>query len=215
MSVSVIRPAFALLLAASVIAGGAAVAAPKAAPVCNLITDDKGDGEGFVDSSSGGLDVVSADLASDAKNVTAVLRLAAAPPAAADPNAPEGATYYVSWTAPGATNPVYLSAATDATGAMSYAMGDIEPAPTGSLYQNSTGTVTGHVNGSVITINVERGVFSALAAMKPGTKMTGLQADVFYPVEVPMVGGLLEQADTANGTKPYIAGAPSCVPVGK
>jgi hypothetical protein len=211
-----LRPVLAIAICASFVAGGAALAAPKAKPVCNLIADDKGDGAGFVDNSSGGLDVVTADIASDAKTVTAVLRLAAAPPAAGDPNAPEGATYYVSWNAPGATNPVYLSAATDATGAMSYAMGDIEPSPTGgALYQNATGAVTGHVDGSVITINVDRGVFGSLASMKPGTKMTSLQAEVFYPVEVPMVGGLLEQADAASGTKPYIAGAASCVVPGK
>jgi hypothetical protein len=210
------RPLLAVALCASFVVGGVAVAAPKAKPVCNLIADEKGDGEGFVDSSSGGLDVVSADIASNAKTVTAVLRLAAAPPAAGDPNAPEGATYYVSWSAPGAANPVYLSAATDVTGAMTYAMGDIQPSPTGGqLYQNATGEVTGHVDGSVITMNVDRGVFGSLASMKPGTKMSGLAANVFYPVEVPMVGGLLETADEAAGTKPYIAGAASCVAVGK
>lgn len=210
-----LHAALVIALCTAVVGAGAASAAPRPKPVCNLIVDDKGDGAGLVDNSSGGLDVVTADIASNAKSVTAVLRLAAAPPAAGDPNAPEGATYYVSWTAPGAANPVYLSAATDVTGAMSYAMGDIQPSPAGGVYQNATGAVTGHVNGSVITINVDRSVFSALATMKPGTKMTGLQADVFYPVEVPKVGGLLEQADAAAGTKPYVAGAASCVTPGK
>ena len=202
-----------LTLAVSGLVASASAATPKA---CNLISDAKGDGSGLVDGASGGLDIVTADVASDKKNVTAVLRLAAAPPPAGDPNAPEGASYYVEWSAKDAANPVYLTAGTDATSAFSYAMGDIQTTPTGGhLYQNATGVVTGHVDGSTITITADRGTFGALSSVKPGSKLTGLTADIFYPVEVPMVGGLLEQADNATSSKSYVAGAPSCVAVGK
>jgi hypothetical protein len=152
-----LRPLLAATLGLVLVGSGvvASASAKSAAPVCNLLTDAKGDGAGFVDSSAG-LDIVTADVASDAKNVTAVVRLAAAPPSAGDPNAPEGASYYVEWTAKDAANPVFLTAGSDATGAFSYAMGDVQPSPTGGqLFQNSTGVVTGHVDGSTITITVE------------------------------------------------------------
>jgi len=212
------RPVLCLALVASVTAAGAAGAATKpkpkpVKPVCNLVTDDKGDGAGLVNNQDG-LDVLSGDLASNAKSVTAVIRLAAAPVAAGNPDAPEGAAYYFVFSVPGATNPLYLTASSDVTGKYSFAMGDVQPSPTGGqLYQNATGTVTGHINGSVITMTVDRGVLGALGDVKPGQKVTGLGVEVFYPVEVPMVGGLLEEADSASG-KSYVAGALSCVKPG-
>lgn len=212
-----LRPILAASLGIVLVGSGvvASASATSVRPVCNLVSDAKGDGAGFV-SNADGLDVVTADVASDAKNVTAVVRLAAAPPSAGDPNAPEGASYYVEWTAKDAANPVYLTAGSDATGAFTYAMGDVQPSPTGGqLFQNATGVVTGHVDGSTITITAERSVFSALSSVKPGSKLTNLTADVFYPVEVPMVGGLLEQADNATSSKAYVAGARSCVTPGK
>jgi hypothetical protein len=214
-----LRPLLAGALGLTLVGSGivASASAAPAAKACNLVKDDKGDGSGLIDSSSGGLDILSADVASDAKNVTAVLRLAAAPPAAGDPNAPEGASYYVEWAAKDAANPVYLTAGSDVTGAFSYAMGEVQPSPAGGgqLFQNSAGTVTGHVDGAKITITVERSVFSALSSVKPGSKLTSITADIFYPVEVPGVGGLLQQADNAVGSKAYVAGSRSCVTPGK
>ena len=211
------RPAVALAALASLVGGvsaSAAVAKPK--PVCNLVTDAKGDSEGLINSGTPALDILSADIASDTKNVTAVIRLAGAPSGALDPDAPEGAAYYFVFSVPSATYPLYLSAQSDATGKYAYSIGDVEPSPTGGqLYQNKTGALKGTISGSIITMTVSRSVLSTLGDVKPGKKVTGLSAQVFYPVEVPQVGGLLEQADTAESAKSYVAGAPSCVKPGR
>ena len=211
-----VRPALAFALASSLLAAGAAHAAtkPKPKPVCNLIKDDKGDGAGLINNQDG-LDVLTADIASDAKNITAVIRLAGAPVGAANPDAPEGAAYYFVFSHPKAQYPLWVAASSGITGSYTYSMGDVEPSPTGGdLFQTKTGTVTGHIDGNNITITVARSVLGSLADVKPGTKLVGLEAHVFYPVEVPMVGGLLEEADSASG-KSYVAGALSCVKPGR
>jgi hypothetical protein len=213
--VKLVRPTLTVAVGAAVVLAMPAGAVSKPKPVCNLVTDDKGDSEGLVSSGTAGLDILTADVASDAKKVTAVMRLAGSPMGALDPDAPEGAAYYVSFTVPGAANPVYLSAQSDVSGAYSYSIGDIEPSPTGGqLYQNKAGDVKGTISGNNITMSVDRATLAALGDVKPGKKLGGLAAEVFYPVEVPMVGGLLEQADTAESKKAYVAGAPSCVKPG-
>jgi hypothetical protein len=75
--------------------------------------------------------------------------------------------------------------------------------------------VTGHIDGNNITMTVERGVFASLADIKPGVKLTNLLVQADTPIEVPGVGGSLQTADEASGTKSYTAGALSCVKPGK
>lgn len=215
----VTRPALCLALVGSLTAAGAASAVTKpkpkpVKPVCNLVVDAKGDGKGLLNNDAG-LDIVTADIASDTKNVTAVIRLAAAPVGAVNPDAPEGAAYYLSFVVPGAKFPLYLTAQSDLSGKYAFNMGDVEATPTGgSLYTNKTGAVKGTIKGSVITLSIARGVLGTLGDVKPGVKVSDIAANVFYPVEVPMVGGLLEPADDASARKSYTAGAPSCVKPG-
>jgi hypothetical protein len=69
-----LRPALVVALCVSVVAGGAAVAAPKKVkPVCNIVTDAKGDGQLVATPNAKPLDIVSADIATGPKTVTAIL----------------------------------------------------------------------------------------------------------------------------------------------
>jgi hypothetical protein len=212
------RPAVAIAVGASLVVAGQAGAVAKkpkpVPPVCNLIIDDKGDGAGLIDANDPSLDIVGGDIASNATKVTAVIRLDGAPVAAGNKNSPEGAAYYFLFSVPGAQYPLWLAASSDITGAYTYTLGDVEPSPTGgNLYQTKTGVVTGALAGKSITLSVDRSVLAALGDVKPGVKVTGLDAQSFTPLEVPHVGGSLPQADDAASTKSYTAGAASCLKV--
>jgi len=85
--------------------------------------------------------------------------------------------------------------------------------------QNSSsddaGSATGSIAGTLVTVTAPTSAFGGRISLKPGTKLTGLTADVFAQVGVPGVVGLLQNADTATGAKPYLTGTPSCLTVGK
>jgi hypothetical protein len=205
MRASLVRPAVAVLLAASVAAGGAALAAPAPAPVCNQIVDDKGDAAVVTDQP--GMDIVSADVASDAKQLVAVIRLADKPNTT-NVEAVGASRYYVEFIAKGSDNPQYLSASIAfGTGAATFRSGEITPSANGSTFTNDAVSdgVTGTVEGNIITIKAQ---LAALTRVKPavGTKITGLNSETFS-----LFGVLLVPVDDAAGPKPYTAGAPTCV----
>ena len=124
------RPALVVTLAAAVAFGGAATAAPKAkpkpkpvAPVCNQVTDEKGDAE--IVRPQAGMDVVSADIATGAKKLVTTIRLAAKPDTL-NPEAAGSSRYYFEYTAPGSENPQYLQASIAfATGTATFRSGEI------------------------------------------------------------------------------------------
>lgn len=80
-----VRLALVPVLALFAVAAPVAQAAPKAKPGCQTITDDTGDtfavrvqdSQGAYGPQEDGLDITSADLASDGKGVTAAVRIAA------------------------------------------------------------------------------------------------------------------------------------------
>jgi hypothetical protein len=181
-------------------------------PVCNLMTDAKGDGEGLLNSADG-LDIVTGDIASDAKNFTAVLRLAGPPSTSPTPDAPEGSNYYVLFSVPSATNVMYLSMSIDFKGAVTYNYGDLEKLGTSTNYTDR-GDATGSIKGSTVTISVPLATLAGLGSIKPGTKVTGLQGEVYVPIGVPMVVSSLQPADVSDSGKSYVAGAKSCVTPG-
>ncbi|MCU1590745.1 MAG: hypothetical protein JWP11_2001 [Frankiales bacterium] len=232
MSLSLLRPTVAVLVCASVAVAGAAGAASKPAPpapVCNLLTDAAGDGNGIdpgspVPAQSGGpsndaLDIVSADVASDAKTITGVVRVKKL--AATSSSAPSGMTWSVYFTVD--TTTFSLSAHSDPTGAITF---DAAHSATGvnSLYGPG---VTGIFDTakSEVRISAPRDLFAAESALKPGTKLTALTANAGPEVAIPdkagafgggaILEGALYYADTASGGKDYVAGAPSCVVPGK
>lgn len=217
MSARLVRPALALALCASAVAGGVASAAgakPAAQPSCNLMVDDKGDAQflGAVPNDPN-LDITSADVASDAKTVTAVLRLAAF--GATDPQSPLGRGYYVLFNAPGSEFPIYfnMQITPDLT---RFAWGDLEKLATGSGSYKKKGDATGVIDTAKgeIRISVPVSDVKAVGAVAPGSKLTNISAAATAVLGTSATGGLVSTVDDATSAKPYIAGSPSCVKPG-
>jgi hypothetical protein len=206
-----LRPVLALAVCAGLAAAtGVATAAPKVKPVCNLVVDETGDGG--IATSSGDVDIVSADLASNAKTITAVIRLDG-DPASVNPQAPGGKNYYMSFTAPGSDQPQFLSAEFDPVAGASYHSGFEEDVNGVGNKTSDADAVMGAVKGNVITITAPLSAFSSRVNLKPGKKLTDLTAEVFALIGTSTTGGLLANADDATG-KAYTTGTPSCVKVG-
>ena len=209
---------------------GVASAAPKAKPVCNLITDAAGDA-GYNNVPGGdGDDIVSADLATDATTVTGVVRVAGL--STPDPEAPLGRNYTVLFTAPKSADLLFMSARTYPQGTKFIYGYQAEDPNTGVTTNYALGDAAGVVDtakGEIhISVPVKGFVDGAKAKLAPGTKLAGLSATVerivgqgFVPSQspapgaprVPLGGFLLAFDDAAGGS--YVMGTPSCVAVGK
>jgi hypothetical protein len=213
MHAFLLRPALAVLLATSVVAGGAAMAKP--APSCNLMLDDKGDAQ-FLGAApnDANLDIVSADIASDAKTVTAVLRLAAF--SEVDPQSPLGRGYYVLFNAAGSEFPIYfnMQITPDVT---SFRWGDLETLATGNGSYVKKGDATGVIDAAKgeIHISVPVSDVKSIAKVAPGAKLSNVAANATAVLGTSVSGGLVSTVDDATSSKPYIAGSPSCVKPGK
>jgi hypothetical protein len=219
MSLRLARPALALGLVAAFAAAGVASAAPAktapaAAPSCNLMVDGKGDAQfrGAAPNDPN-QDIVSGDIASDAKTVTAVLRLASF--AATDPQSPLGRGYYVLFNAPGSDFPIYfnMQITPDLT---RYTWGTSETLATGSGSYVKKGAATGVIDTAKgeIRISVPVADVNGVAKVNPGTKLTNIAASATTVIGTSASGGLVSTVDDATSTKPYIAGSPSCVTPG-
>jgi hypothetical protein len=221
--VRVLRSLTAVALGASVILAGAAVAAPKAQPVCNLVEDAKDDtfalryqetihdlgGPGLYGPAEPALDIVSADVATDAKTITAVLRLNKLAKTAS--SAPGGLSYRVQFSAPGESDEnMYLSASTTGT-ADTFAAGT--RAITANLSTKLT-DATGifDVTKNEIRISVPLATFAA-QGVKAGVPLSFAGLDQTSARLTPT--GTSSFADVALSDKTYKVGAPSCVAVGK
>ncbi|MDX6197657.1 MAG: hypothetical protein QOJ79_808 [Actinomycetota bacterium] len=224
MSVSVFRPAVAVLFASSVVVGGVAHAAPaKVAPVCNLVEDAKDDtfalryqetihdvgGPGLYGPAEPALDIVSADVAADAKTITAVLRVNKLAKSAS--SAPGGLSYRVQFSAPGESDEnMYLSAAT--TGAA-----DTFAAGTRAITANlstklADATGVFDLAKNEIRISVPLATFAA-QGVKVGTPLSFSGLDQTSARLTPT--GSSSFADVALSEKGYKVGTPSCVVPGK
>jgi hypothetical protein len=224
----------AALLAAALVVGGAGFASPALAktpkPVCNLVQDATGDAAYNNVPGAPSDDIKSADVASDGKTITAVVRLAGL--SYPDPQAPLGRNYTLLFTAPGSDDLLYLSARTYPQGPK-FLFGYQGTDETSGITTNySLGDATGTLDtakGEVhISAPVKSFVDGAKAKLSKGTKLAGLSATVdrivgqgFVPSQsvapgtprVP-VGGVLLAFDDASGGN-YVIGTPSCVAVGK
>ena len=207
------RSLLALSLTAVVAAAGAAVAAPKAKPVCNLVLDAKGDGTGFLMTDADylpndpNLDLVSGDIASTAKQVTAVIRTDALD--LSDSASPTGRAYYANFLVGEAE--LFLSAALDGAGAATFSAGYVDTT------RKSLGAVTGVVDTKKkeIRITAPTSIYAEHATLKPGTKILDLALLAQRYVGHRSAAGVTPSADEATGGKSYVAGSPSCVTVGK
>lgn len=220
-------------------AGHKKKAKPATKPVCNLVQDPSGDAPldltlGLAPSSmpnDPNGDILSADLSSNGKFVTAVIRVKSI--AAPGTTWPLAHFYMLSWTAPGHDTPVYLGGIVDpdpAAGAVlgpQYVFGDGGEFQKALIYYNIDSTaVKGTVNTAknTLTLSVPISAISAYGKFTPGNKFSGLVATSqalvngpVLPTNLPAVGGSIAWGwaeDTANGAKDYTAGTPSCVKPG-
>ncbi len=209
-----LRTALAVTAAASVVLAGGAAAAPGKAAVCNLVTDDKGDAS-FLDTApnDASLDIVGADIASDAKNLTAVLRVDKL--STVSPTSPLGRGYYVLFNAPKAEFPIFLNVqlTPDVT---RFTWGTLETLASGNGSYARKGVATGVVDAAKneLRITVPVADIGAISKLKPGTKLSSLTATTTSVLGTSATGGLVATIDDAAGSKAYVVGAPSCVKPG-
>jgi hypothetical protein len=204
----------------------------KVKPVCHLITDPKGDST-LSPTGGGGVpgdatsDVVSADIASNAKTLTAVIRLAGLQNP--DPESPLGMAYYVDFTAPGDSTLYFLTARLYPTGNHFFFgyEGSDPILPLNTLYAVTEGTGVVDTAKGEVHISVPLSAIAKTVKLAKGEVLSGLTATSYRifgqgvvpsqnvgPARAP-VGGLSEQMDTAVSRSTYTLGQASCVKVGK
>lgn len=206
-----------LVLAATTVAAVALAGGASAAPAkpCNLMVDPAGDAS-FLGAAPNdrSLDIRSADVATDAKTLTGVLRLDAF--SAVSPGSPLGRGYYVQFNVPGASFPIYLNLqiTPDLT---RYTWGTLETLPNGSGRYVRKGDATGVVDGAAneLRVSVPLSALATVTRIKPGTKLSALTATTTSVIGTSASGGLVATVDTAESSKSYITGSPSCVVPGK
>jgi hypothetical protein len=208
--------------------GGANAAAPKVS--CKMITDGTGDAAVAtlsplpVDASD---DILSADIASNAKSITAVIRLKGV--AYPDPEWLPGRAYNVNFTLKGSPyDDIFLTARTFPQG-VQYSIGHRETLPPlGSSSNIYDAVATGSIDTAKgeIRITAPMAVLSKLGKATKGTVIKSATASVERLVgqgvvasqtvngnRIPL-GGFRYEADASDGAKPYALGAQSCVKVG-
>lgn len=190
---------------AVVLSGLGFVPSASAAPVCELVKDPAGDSVVLTDQP--GMDIVSGDIATTAKSITAVIRLAG-PPNTINPEAVGGTRYYFEFVAPGSGNPQFLRAnLAFGTGALTFATGEKTPTATGSSFSNDPANpdITGKIDGKTLTITAP---LSALLRVQPtpGKTLRNLSIETFA-----LAGAFLLPADDVLTTKKYTAGSKTCV----
>lgn len=184
--------------------------AKAAKPVCNLVVDDSGDSAPAPD---GSLDIKSADIASDSKKISAVIRLDGVP-SGVDPAAPNGRVYTVQFTGQGGENHVFLTyVVTPAAAEAVY--GHYDPS---TNINSGDGAATFKVVGNTVVLTTSIGNFSAYGKFKPKAKITGIEVLVGRMMGAYVNSGLYgyntQVADQASGSKSYVAGTRSCLKVG-
>ncbi|MCU1590746.1 MAG: hypothetical protein JWP11_2002 [Frankiales bacterium] len=226
MSVSLLRPAVAVLLCASAVAGGAATAAPKkpaAPPVCNLVEDAKADtfllryqdtahdlsGQSAYGPAEPALDIVSADVAADAKTITAVIRVDKLAKSAS--SAPGGLAFRVQFASASESDEnMYLSATTDGTKDTFVAGTRAITANLSTKLADATGVFD--LAKNEIRISAPLATFAA-QGVKAGAPVSFSGLDQTSARLTPT--GSSSFADVATSAKGYTVGAPSCVVPGK
>ncbi|MCA1711189.1 MAG: hypothetical protein LC789_05930 [Actinobacteria bacterium] len=210
-----IRTAAVLALCVSVVGGGAAVAAPKAkpkpVPVCNLVADDKGDATGGVVSPGNvpAWDVTSADIATDAKTLTSVIRVDKLAKSVND--SPLGSQWRMDFFV--GEKHLYTQATSTPFGDK-FIFGYTDTTSHRVADAGATGVFDLDLNE--VRVSVPLSGIESQAKITPGTKLTQLSAQAGDYINT--AGGspsLSNAADEAEGAKPYAAATPSCVAVGK
>lgn len=205
------------LVLTSLAAGGAVAAPAKPKPVCNLVTDEKDDtfllrsqdGAGAYGPQENAADIVSADLASDAKNITGVIRVKSL--AAAPSTSPGGLSYDINLTSSTTEKPLYLRAVVPNAGTPTAEAGSRESVVVTSVSAPlGAGTVVVDKAKHEVRFSFPIAHFASVGGMKAGTKLN------FGDVTTGRAAGSRAVfADVATDGKTYVAGAKSCVIPGK
>lgn len=241
------RPALAIALAGSVAGVGVAHAAakpkPKPKPICQFLKDAVGDGNGHdtagispfpinginspvpMPAVAGGpstdaLDITSADIAGDKKNLTVVIRTKKL--AAKDTSAPTGMRWALGFTA---EETVFtLAAHTDPTGKISFDAAHYDPIKGGLLYGGGA-TGTFDTAKSEIHITVPTSLLATEATIKPGAVLSDVFVNAAPEVAIVDATGkvvdgaffetTLTYSDTATAAAPFKVGTATCVTPGK
>lgn len=199
-----IRPLLALTLCAG-LAGGLGLSSASAAPAksCNIMTDPAGDATG-----STALDVVSGDLASDAKTLTGVVRVTKL--SETDPTSPTGIAWGVRFTAPGSDLPYYLLATKLARGDAGFSFGQVDGTSLRTL-GGATGVIDVAKNEVRIHVKLKD------IRLKKGMTITGSFLQGRRVIGDPSAAALYSSADSSDPatSTEYALGTPSCVTPGK
>jgi hypothetical protein len=225
---------------APVIAAAVLLTAPNAfgAPAaCRLVVDPKGDDRVNGDTGSpalddvyddSDLDVVSADVATDARNVTTVVRTATL--RESDPDSPTGRMYWFSFAVGRQTYTVAATLTVDGRYGVVYR--DTQPYQEGGV----AGDIGEILGSAVVRADFARSevrvtaplTYFARTPIGRGTRLTGLRAWTFHQYgtagqrhqvadRVVMWGaaGYGTGVDAASSARTYVAGSASCVAVGR
>lgn len=218
------RPTLALVVAASLLtAGGVAAAAPKPKPkpkpkpVCNVVTDEKDD-TFLLRSQDGtqpgpqenGLDLVSADLASDGKTITAAVRVVDID--AAVPTSPGGRGFDINFAGPANAAELFVRAVVSATGAVTTEAGNrgetVGVTRLSTVLASGTGVLD--VAKNEVRFSFPVSVFTPAGGFKVGDSLS------FGEITTGRVAGPRAVfADVAVPGTLYKVGTPSCLAVGK
>jgi len=213
-----LRTAAVIGLISAVALGGAAQAAPKrkpkpapVAPVCHLILDDKGDATGGVIAPGNvpAWDIISGDVATDAKTLTTVIRVDKLSKSSNED--PLGSQWRFDFLV--GDKHLYTQASSTPFGDK-FGFGYTDTTSHGVAAAGATGVFD--LEKSEVRISVPLSGVESQAKITPGTALTGLAAQAGDYINT--AGGspsLSNSADAATGAKPYRAGDASCVVVGK
>ncbi len=203
-----LRPVLVALLALPLVPAPAHAAAKK--PVCKLVTDAKGDASPVPDDT---LDVLSADISSDYKRITAAIRLAGSPKGT-DPLAPSGRVYSIQFVGQGGEHPVAFTFILAPTGTAAV-HGHFDP-QTGII--QGDGEANYKIVENEVRMTTPIGSFSDYGKFKPKAKITDIQVNAGRMlgafVNTDTYGYNTQVADRATSEKVYVAGSKSCLKVG-
>lgn len=221
-----VRTAAAAAAGLSLVIAGNSGAATK--PACMLVTDAAGDSNGIalgspVPATSGGpttdaLDITSVDVASDAKNVTAVLRVKKL--AATSSSAPTGLGWTVNFTVNATT--FSFAAHSNPVGTVTFDAAH-SSVGTNSLYGAG---VTGVFDTTANEVRISAPVSLLVQeSFKAGAKITEIGGIAGQDIAIPDATGLfgggailegtVNNADVTTAGQDYVAGKTSCVKPGK
>ena len=210
-----LRPLLASAVIGVVAMTGALHAATAKAPACNLVSDASGDANGtFLQEGIAGapsedaVDIVSGDLATKGKKLTTVLRVKKL--ATSSPTAPGGLHWKFFFSVNGTQ--IFTQAIAAAGAAPTFTFGTID-GTTGT--SKSLGDAEGVIDTAKNEVRITVSTSALPESVKSGTKIDTFAPNAGRFVGNDNVGTFSDSTDLASSDRTYVAGAPSCVTVGK